>query len=229
MDLYAKKSPSRAQKFTVTLIELLLILLSGWILFGPGEIMLADIFSWPVALEPPLRRLIVFVFSLITLARMVFTMFGMMKRTMPWSEAFTIPFAFALYYLGFAILVLPAQGPFDGLDLAGIVFFGLGAALNTGSEIQRGRFKALPENRGRLYTGGLFGVSMHINFFGDILWVCGYALVAHNPWGAAIPPLLAAFFAFYNAPMLDAHLAEHYGSQFTAYAARTKRLIPFVW
>ena len=37
-------------------------------------------------------------------------------------------------------------------------------------------FKRRPENKGKLFTGGLFAVSMHPNYFGDLLWVSGYAL-----------------------------------------------------
>ena len=36
-------------------------------------------------------------------------------------------------------------------------------------------------------------------------------------------------FVFGNIPMLDAHLAEHYGQEFTAYARRTRKLVPFVY
>ena len=70
---------------------------------------------------------------------------------------------------------------------------------------------------------------MHINFFGDVVWVAAYAMVAHTAWAWLIPLFTLSFFAFDNVPALDRHLAEHYGAQFTDYAARTKRLIPFVW
>jgi protein-S-isoprenylcysteine O-methyltransferase Ste14 len=34
---------------------------------------------------------------------------------------------------------------------------------------------------------------------------------------------------FLNVPALDRYLAERYGEEFQAYAARTKKLIPFVY
>lgn len=229
MDLYAGKSPSIPQKLTVIAIELALIALSAWLMFGPGEQLAANLFGFAPAGEPPLRRWIVLAFSLIILMRMSFMMFVLMKRTMPWSETASVPLAFALYYVGFALLVLPSRAPLDALDIVAIALFILGCYLNTASEWQRHLFKADPDNKGRLYTGGLFNLSMHVNFFGDIVWVTAYALIARNPWGALIPVFLTGFFAFYNVPMLDRHLAARYGNAFETYAKSTKRLIPFVW
>ncbi len=53
---------------------------------------------------------------------------------------------------------------------------------------------------------------MHINFFGDIVWVTAYALVAGHWLGAAIPVMLFCLFAFYNVPMLDDYLRVRYGN-----------------
>ena len=229
MDLYGKRGRAIPQKLAITAIELTLIAVSAWFMFGAGEAPVARLFGFAPAANAPARRFVILAFSLITLARFVLMMFRFMRRTIPWSEALAIPFAFAVYYLGFALIVLPAQGPFDGFDVLGIVLFVAGALFNTVAEWQRDAFKRRPENAGRLFTHGLFGLAIHINFFGDILWVAGYAAVAHSPWGALIPAALALFFAAYNAPMLDRHLAEHYGGAFGLYAARTKRLVPFVW
>lgn len=229
VELYGNKAPAILQKIIITAIEVALIGLSVWIMFGPGETILADLFDWPIPLLPPARRTIILLFSLAVLARMAFAMFFLMKRNLPWSEVISVPLAFALYYVGFAILVLPNHMPIDLIDIAAIAIFILGSWLNTAGEIQRDRFKKSPQNKGKLFTGGLFSLSMHVNFFGDILWVIAYALVARNPWGTLIPVFITAFFAFFNVPMLDKYLAEHYGTDFKAYAAKTKRLIPFVW
>lgn len=229
MNLYGNKAPAIAQKLAITAIELFLIGLSIWIMFGPGEILLADYFDWPISLQPPARRSIILLFSVTVLARMAFAMFFLMKRNIPWSESISVPLAFSLYYVGFAILVVPNHKHIDLIDIAAIAIYILGAWLNTASEIQRSRFKAKPENKGRLYTNGLFGLSMHINFFGDILWVIAYALIARNAWGALIPVFITGFFIFFNVPMLDKYLAERYGNDFKAYAVKTKRLIPFIW
>lgn len=229
MDLYADKAPALAQKLTTTALELAILALSGWILFGSGGLLLAQIFHFAPPEGIPARRYVVFAFSVVVLARMAFTMFYLMHRRLPWAEAAFVPIAFAVYYVGFAVLVLPADAPIGPWDYFGIGLFVLGSVLNSGAELARDRFKKRPENKGRLYTEGLFGLSMHINFFGDVLWITAYAILAHTLWAFIIPLLMLCFFAFYNVPMLDRYLAGHYGDQFTAYAGRTKRLIPFLW
>ena len=70
---------------------------------------------------------------------------------------------------------------------------------------------------------------MHINYFGDLLWVTALALITRNVWSTVIPVFLFCFFAFYNIPKLDAHLGQKYLKQFTDYQKRTKRLIPFIY
>ncbi len=207
MDLYASQGRSLSQKVAVIAIELALILLSAWILFGGGAAWSAKILGWTVPTEIPARRYVVLAFSLIIFIRVAFTMLYLLKRQMPWSEAATIPFAFALYYVGFAVLVLPHPNPLSLADYFAVALFAFGCILNTGSEIQRHRFKSRKENAERLYTGGLFRWSMHINFFGDVMWVTAYAMVAHSVWALAIPLWTLSFFVFYNVPLLDRHLA----------------------
>ncbi len=229
MTLYAQKSNSFVQKITITIIELVLIVLSAWIMFGGGEDIFANLLGWPIFEATAQRRWIIFGFSIIVFLRFVFTMFYIMKRTIPWPETISVPLAFSLYYVGFAILVLPSNAPIGFWDLFAIAIYLLGSWLNTASEKQRNDFKELPENKGKLYTKGLFAHSMHINFFGDILWILAYAIVTQNIWSALIVIFITAFFAFFNVPMLDKYLANRYGQDFTTYAKNTKRLVPFVW
>lgn len=229
MDLYARKGPAIPQKLLIVAIELCLLLIAVWLMFGGGEGVVAGLFGFAPADTVPARRYVIMGFSCIVLVRMTVMMFVFLKRQIPWSETLAVPSAFALYYVGFALSVLPSREPLGLLDHVGIALFVLGSGLNTGSELQRHRFKADPANAGKLYTGGLFRLSMHINFFGDVVWIVAYAILAANPWAFLIPAFTASFFAFYNVPLLDRHLAAHYGAAFTDYAARTKRLIPFVW
>jgi steroid 5-alpha reductase family enzyme len=205
-------------------IELMLIAASYLVLFGPlfpglrafGE---APSFA---------RNTILFAFNLVVFARYLLTMFVFMERRIPWEEAFSIPVAFALYLLGFPLLARPASVHFGVLEILGISLFVAGSFINTYSEYQRRRFKRRPENKRKLFTGGLFAVSMHPNYFGDLLWVAGYACVTRNEFAWLIPAFLFSFFYFYNVPKLDPHLRQHYGEAFANYERRTKRLVPFV-
>lgn len=229
LDLYANKGSALPQKLTITALELGFIALSYFILFGDGDAIISSLFGWPVLENTPARRGIILAFNLIILARMGVMMFVFLKRQIPWSEALSVPVAFAIYYVGFAILVLPNSAPLGTFDYVGIGIFALGCILNTVSEWQRHIFKSDPANKGKLFTGGLFAYSMHINFFGDVLWVLGYAMIAGHLFGYALPILLLSFFAFFNVPKLDDYLRARYGQPFENYETATKRLIPFVW
>lgn len=148
---------------------------------------------------------------------------------MPWEEAFSILFAFGLYYIGFAVLGFKSGQKIGPTEIIGILVFLLGSFLNTGSELARDSWKKRPENKGRLYTSSLFRYSMHINYFGDLLWLSGYAIVTRNWYSVIIPALLFCFFAFYNIPKLDTYLESKYGDQFDDYRRKTKKFIPFIY
>ena len=85
------------------------------------------------------------------------------------------------------------------------------------------------ENKGRLYTKGLFKYSMHINYFGDIVLFTGLALIAHSFSLLFIPLVMALNFIFFIIPRLDKYLEKKYGDEFIEYAQRTKKFIPLVY
>lgn len=229
MDLYSTKGNSLPQKLLISVIELGLITLSAYIMFSAGANWFTGLPGFSVISETPTRRWIILIFSIITLARFAFMMFYLLKRKMPWSEVVSVPLAFSLYYVGFAILALPNHNAIGIWDIVGVGVFLFGSFLNTYSELQRHRFKKDPANKGKLFTAGLFTHSMHVNYLGDVLWVAGYAIIAGHLLGIAIVLLLLGFFMFANIPMLDRYLADRYGDAFVDYAASTKRLVPFVW
>lgn len=227
MDLYSKKDGSLPQKVILTLLELIILTISYWILFCGGYNIIFSLQAH--AKDNETRHLIIFIFNIIVFLRIGITMFYLIKRHIPWEEALSIPFAFAIYYIGFALLGYKTKLHFDGVDFIAIVIFITGSFLNTGSELMRDKWKGQEENKNKLYTKGLFKYSMHINYFGDILWVTAYAIITRNWYSCLVPVYLALFFIFYNIPKLDRHLKAKYGQQFNEYRAGTKRLIPFVY
>ena len=71
--------------------------------------------------------------------------------------------------------------------IVGASMYAVGLFVELFSEVQRARFKKDPANKGKVYTGGLFGVSRHINYFGYTMWRTGYALAAGGwVWGATV-------------------------------------------
>lgn len=229
MELYGQQSKSIPQKIIIHVIEVLLLYLSYWILFGQGGNWVESKLHIPNTGGGLERRVVIFVFHLITFLRLAYMMMVMLKRKIPWEESISVPFAFALYYIGFSLFVLPTAKSLGVVDFLAIALFVAGAVLNTGGEILRHKWKKNPANKGRLYTCGFFKYSRHINYFGDILWVIAYAVITGNWYAAVIPVFLFCFFAFYNAPKLDGYLKVKYGSDYDRYASRTKMLIPFVY
>ena len=229
MDLYGQKSKSIPQKITVHIIEILILWLSYWILFQSGGAWVEahlQIHNTSGNLD---RRKIIFALNIITFLRLTYMMVFLLKRKMPWEESVSVPFAFALYYIGFSLFVLPISKAIDGLDYFAIGLFFMGCILNSGGEILRDRWKSNSENKGKIYTHGFFKYSRHINYFGDILWVSAQAIITNNWYAATIPAFLFCFFAFYNAPKLDKYLGEKYGREYDDYAERTKMLIPYIY
>ncbi len=225
MDMYGQQDKSIYQKSVLILLELVIVIISYWILFENG---FNKIFPSNIVAGNRMRYIIIFSFNIIVFLRMLVTM-SMLNRKMPWEEVFSIPFAFALYYIGFALLVYRTDIKIDALDYFSILLFLFGSFLNTFSELQRKKWKKKAENKGHIFTKGLFAYSMHINYFGDFLWVIAYALISRNWYSIFIPIFLFCFFVFFNIPKLDKYLSEKYKDEFSKYKTKTKSFVPFLF
>ncbi|OBT64602.1 hypothetical protein VE03_06384 [Pseudogymnoascus sp. 23342-1-I1] len=99
----------------------------------------------------------------------------------------------------------------------------VGLTLETTSEIQRRNFKARPENKGKPYTGGLFGVARHINYGSYCLWRAGYAMAAAGPiWGGLVFWFFYYDFTNRGVPVLDRYCADRYGEDWQQYRKKVK-------
>ena len=149
------------------------------------------------------------------------------------SEALGLTAFMAIFEIGFLLLgagILSGEAmPFRPLDGLGVALLLIGSYLNTGSELQRRAWKKLPGSKGRCYTGGLFGYSMHINYLGDSILFTGWAILTASFWAFAIPALMTNMFIFYHIPPLDKYLAERYGDDYRDYAQKTAKFVPFLY
>ena len=229
MELYKSYSNSIPQKVVIVLLEILFLVIAYKILFDTWGAIVYSWLSLPAPVGNETRNVVNFIFSCIVFLRFSFMMFFLLKRKMPLEETISVPFAFSLYYIGFALLTINDSTPIHGVDFLGITLFIVGSFINTFSELQRHIWKQDPAHKGRLYMEGLFGYAMHINYFGDVLWVTGYAIVSRNIWAWTIPAFLFCFFVFYNIPKLDDYLKSKYKDQFEKYMLRTKKIIPFIY
>ena len=89
--------------------------------------------------------------------------------------------------------------------------------------------KLKEQNKGRLYTEGLFGLAMHINYFGDIVLFSGLAMVTHRLSMLIIPLIMTMNFIFNIIPSLDKYLEKKYKDEFRDYSRKTKKLIPMIY
>jgi steroid 5-alpha reductase family enzyme len=115
------------------------------------------------------------------------------------------------------------------VEIIGILLFLSGSYINTQSEYSRHVWKLKTENKGRLYTKGLFSISMHINYFGDIILFIGFAMVTHSLSMLIIPIIMSFNFIFNIIPALDRYLEKKYKDEFIYYSKKTKKFIPFVY
>ncbi|MCB9640591.1 MAG: DUF1295 domain-containing protein [Myxococcales bacterium] len=166
--------------------------------------------------------------SVIYFLRVVFGMFVLIQRRIDWGEALTLCVIFLSIHVGFSWLSL-SQTPHLGFLVGGAALYLFGSYLNTGSEFARYLWKKHPEHKGKLYQEGLFRHSMHINYFGDVLLFSGFAMITGSLWSYLWPLVMTLGFVTYQIPSLDAYLAERYKQQFAAYAAKTKKFIPYIY
>ncbi len=224
---------SVAQKWSFAIGHLAIILVCAWIVYGKGWETLGQIFGKTWHLADFSRAQILFGCALIYWLRHVITLFYLLERKIEWSEVLGLLVFMAAFEIGLTLLGGGAFRDYSVnlnlLDLGALMFLLVGSYLNSFSEIQRNWWKADPVNNGRCYTKGLFGYSMHINYFGDTVLFTGWCLFTHNFWSLGIPLFMACTFIFFHIPGIDSYLAERYGEEFKNYSENTKKFIPFIY
>ena len=99
------------------------------------------------------------------------------------------------------------------------------------AEIQRKRFKADPNNKGKVYTGGLWQFARHINYGGYTLWRAGYAMAGGGwIWGVLVGAFFFADFSTRAVPILNEYCEKRYGAEWENFKNQTPyRLIPGIY
>jgi protein-S-isoprenylcysteine O-methyltransferase Ste14 len=226
---YGEHSKSLPQKSFLTINHLVAVGLAAWLMLGGGFQTASGWFG--VGLHPgsPVRRILLTGCSVIYFGRVCITCFSFLKRSMGWAEASIISIWVYVIHLGFALLGGTNVASLGIVTFVGAVLYGVGSYLNTASEYSRRLWKQRLENRGKLYTRGLFRYSMHVNYFGDEVLFAGFAMVSGSIWAFLVPSLMAVSFVRINIPMLDNYLRDRYGSEFDSYAAKTKKFVPYLY
>lgn len=212
--------PSIAPKLTFALLHAGIFAVCIWLVFG-------------LELPDTNRALLLLACAALYFLRHMVTLFVLLKRRLAYSEGLGLSVFIAVFAIGFLLLggsyLSQVVVPLGWLDYGAIVLVLFGSYLNSGSELQRWTWKKDPATKGHCYTEGMFGYSLHINYFGDTLLFTGWAILAHSLIALVIPLGITLGFIFFHIPALDLYLAERYGDEFKAYAARTAKFVPFLY
>ncbi|WP_328743329.1 DUF1295 domain-containing protein [Streptomyces caniferus] len=120
--------------------------------------------------------------------------------------------------------------PLGASAVAGGLLWAVGFVVESVGDVQLARFKADPDNRGRVMDRGLWGWTRHPNYFGDFLVWWGLFLLACGTAQAAavtvVSPLVMSYLLTYGSGkrLLENHLADRPG--YAAYTARTSGFLP---
>jgi len=192
--------------------------------------------DWPMALlnfekvEGNIyRQTVMFGCCFLYFIRFNIALFVFIQRRISWLEGGLVTVLFFMMFYFFGISAGSHPTSIGSLDIMGIFLFLFGSCINTLADYQRFSWKKQKENKGRLYTVGLFRYSMHINYFGDSLAYLGLALITHTIGCLAIAIGMVLYFMAFEIPRLDDHLHKKYNYEFTKYSKGTKKFIPFIY
>jgi len=175
------------------------------------------------------RQIVMFICCFVYFLRFSIGLFVFMQRKISWFEGGLVTVLFFLMFYTFGISAGSHPDPIGPIDIAGIAMFLIGSYINILADYQRFSWKRQNENKGRLYTSGLFKYSMHINYFGDAIAYFGLALITYNIFCLCISMGMVVYFIAFEIPRLDEHLNKKYGNEFAEYSQVTKKFVPFVY
>ncbi|MCB1327650.1 MAG: DUF1295 domain-containing protein [Spirochaetales bacterium] len=216
-----------AQKCALATLVLLAVVLSVLLLERPE--LVSGVRAWLGATDPSeTQKVLVEAALIIYFLRSIPALFVFLPRGLGSGEAIGVGVWVILIFSSFAILT-SGQAPWPASGWIGGVLYVFGSVVHSTAEFQRYRWKRRPENKGRLFTTGLFRYSMHANYLGDSLWSIGLALLVGHWLAWWVPITMITLFVFVHIPTLDRHLAQRYGADFEDYRRRTARLVPFLY
>lgn len=125
------------------------------------------------------------------------------------------------------------------LDYIGFPIWIFGFAFEALADYQKSAFRSITENREKFITSGLWSISRHPNYFGEILLWIGIALSAFGGLGARpraafvfLSPVFVTLLLIFisGIPLLEEKADKKYGDNdaYQEYKAQTPVLVPFI-
>jgi isoprenylcysteine carboxyl methyltransferase (ICMT) family protein YpbQ len=187
--MYELRGASTPQRVLLAALGAACVAIAWWLLFGGG---IGTVGSWLGRTWVPgdgARRACLAAALSIYYVRILFTEFVFLKRGVSWTEVFTIAAWMLCIYLLLGISGGTDPEPLGVAAVIGVILFLFGSWMNSYAEYARHVWKRLPENRGRLYTQGLFQYSRHPNYLGDLISFSGICPIS-GAWVTAVIPVL---------------------------------------
>ena len=223
-----KHSPSLSAKVLLSTGILAGTLVSALLTSGSAD-WLIDLLKYEKVEGNIYRQIIILSCCLIYFIRFTIGMFVFVQRKIGWFEGGLVSVLFFMMFYLFGVSAGSHPEPIGLIDVVGIFLFLVGSYINTLADYQRFAWKRKIENKGRLYTGGLFKYSMHVNYFGDAITYIGLALITLELVCLFVSMGIVVNFIVLQIPMLDKYLSKRYGNEFTEYAKVTKKFIPLIY
>ncbi|MFX1334469.1 MAG: DUF1295 domain-containing protein [Promethearchaeota archaeon] len=124
---------------------------------------------------------------------------------------------------------------FDIFGLIGLLVWISGFGFEAIADYQKSKFKSKSENKGKFIASGLWSISRHPNYFGEIILWIGIAVIALPTlqgwrWMTLISPVFVTLLLtrVSGIPLLEKHADEKWGGQeeYEQYKKKTPVLIP---
>ena len=134
-----------------------------------------------------------------------------------------------------AAITANARRRLDVFALVGFLVWAAGLIIEATADVQKGRFRADPRNKGRFIDSGLWSWSRHPNYFGEIVLWIGVAIIAAPvlrgwQWVTMISPVFVILLLtrVSGIPLLEKGADQRWGGRddYEAYKERTPVLIP---
>lgn len=115
------------------------------------------------------------------------------------------------------------------IEIIGALVWLLGITFEVLADSQLANFKKDPSNKGKVMTKGVWSLSRHPNYFGEVcLWWGFYILLfSYIPWWTIVGPLLITFFIanVTGIPLLEQRYKDN--QEFQEYKGRTNMFFPW--
>lgn len=137
---------------------------------------------------------------------------------------------------GLAAMTSQSQSPVDAFLVVGATLWVIGFGIEVVADQQKTAFRKDPANAEKFIRSGLWSISRHPNYFGEIILWIGIAVIALPvlegwQWVTLVSPVFVSFLLLKvsGVPMLENNAESRWGNdpEFRQYKAKTPTLIPY--